>query len=141
MSSNAFAGVGTQFLRGAGGSSSAQYQAIAEINSIAGPDKSRATIDVTSLDSVDGYREFIASFRDAGTVVLEMNFTRDGFDDMNDDFESDDAVDYRIILPDTGNTQFDFSALVSDLGMAVPLDDKVTASVSLKITGPVTLTT
>jgi len=141
MASNAFAGVGTTFSRGQGGSSSAQYQVIAEINSIAGPDKSRGTIDVTSLDSVGGYREFIGSFRDAGTVTLEMNFTRAGYDDMNDDFESDSLVDYRIILPDAGNTQFDFSALVQDLGMAVPLDDKVTASVTLKISGPVVLTT
>ena len=138
--SDAFAGVGTVFARGEGGSSSAQYGAIAEINSIAGPDKSRATIDVTSLDSIGGYREFIASFRDAGSVTLEMNFTIAGYSDMNDDFESDDAVDYRITLPDTGNTQFDFSAYVDNLTMGVPLDDKVTASVTLKITGQVTLT-
>lgn len=138
--SDAFAGVGTVFARGQGGSSSGQYQPIAEINSIAGPDMSRETIDVTSLDSIGGYREFIGSFRDAGSVVLEMNFTLAGYSDMKDDYQLDSAVEYRITLPDVGNTQFDFSAWVMDLGMAVPLDDKVTASVTLKVTGEIILT-
>ena len=38
-------------------------------------------IDVTSLDSSGGYREFIASFRDAGEVTLNMNFTLASYDD------------------------------------------------------------
>lgn len=138
MSSNAFSGVGATFKR-SDMESSPTYSAIAEVNSIDGPTKSRETIDVTSLDSTGGYREFIASFRDAGEVTLEMNFTRDGYVDMNDDFESDSAVDYKITLPDTGNTELDFSAFVTNLGQAIPLDDKVTMSVTLKITGQVTL--
>jgi len=139
MSSNAFSGVGTEFKRG-DGASNEQFTKIAEINSIGGPEKTRDTIDVTSLDSTGGYREFITSFRDAGEVTLEMNFTRDGYMDLDDDFASDSSVNYQIVLPDTGNTTLDFAAYVTSLGMAVPMDDKVTASVTLKITGEVTLT-
>ena len=137
--SNAFSGVGTQFKR-SDMASSPTFEAIAEINSIDGPNKSRETIDVTSLDSTGGYREFITSFRDAGQVALEMNFTRDGYIAMNDDFEIETAVDYQIVLPDTGNTTLDFSAFVVDLGSSIPIDDKVTATVTLKITGQVTIT-
>jgi len=139
MTTNAFSGVGTVFSRG-DGSSNESFDPIAEINSIAGPDKTRDTIDVTSLDSAGGYREFITTFRNAGEITLEMNFTRAGYEDMDDDFESDDSVNYRVVLPDTGATQLDFAAYVVALGMAVPLDDKVTASVTIKITGQVTLT-
>ena len=140
MASNAVSGVGTIFKR-SDMASSASFTAIAEINSIEGPDKSRETIDVTSLDSTGGYREFIASFRDAGQIQLEMNFTRAGYDDMNDDFETDTLVDYQIVLPDTGNTTLDFSGLVSALGIGIPMDDKITSSVTIKISGQVTLTT
>ena len=140
MPSNAFSGVGTQFLRGDTDSSSTGYTAIAEVNSITGPTKTRAFIDVTSLDSTGGYREFITSFRDAGEVTLEMNFTRDGYVLINSDFESEGSQPFRIILPDTGNTQLDFDAYVTDISMAIPLDDKVTSSVTLKVTGLVTLT-
>ena len=140
--SDAFSGVGTKFQRGSDTESSSAgevYASIAEINSIDGPNKSRETIDVTSLDSTDGYREFITSFRDSGEVTLEMNFTRDGYDQMNDDFESDSAKMYRIKLPDAGNTTFEFSAYVTSLGLGIQMDDKVTAPVTLKITGTVTM--
>lgn len=137
--SNAISGVGTQFKR-SNMASSPVFSAIAEINSIQGPDKSRETIDVTSLDSTGGYREFIAAFRDAGQVQLEMNFSRDGYLDMNDDFESETLVDYQIVIGDTGNTTMDFSGLVVNIGLAIPLDDKITAPVTIKISGPVTIT-
>ena len=136
--SDAISGVGAEFKRG-DGTSSETFSAIAEINSINGPNKTRSTIDVTSLDSTGGYREFIAGFRDGGSVSLSMNFTRDGYVDMNTDFESDDTVNYQIVMPDTGNTTFDFTALVTDLGMAIPMDDKVTADVSLKVSGQITM--
>ena len=139
MPSNAFSGVGTSFKRAVTDSSGTTFAAIAEVNSITGPGKTRATIDVTSLDSTGGYREFIASFRDAGEVSLEMNFTRDGFVVLNTDFEAETARAYQIVLPDTGATTLDFDAFVVDLGMAIPLDDKVTATVTLKITGQVIL--
>ena len=70
--SNAKAGVGTLFRRWSG----TAWVNIAEINSISGPNMSRDTIDVTSLDSTGGYREFIPGFRDGGTVQLAMNFVR-----------------------------------------------------------------
>ena len=138
MASNAFAGVGTTFKRG-DGASSETFTAIAEINSIDGPSMSRETIDVTSLDSTGGYREFIGSFRDGGTVTLEMNFTRDGFVDLQTDFESATVVNYQIVLSDTGATTLEFAGFVSDLGVSVTTDDKVTASVSIKVSGQVTL--
>ena len=137
--SNAISGVGTVFKR-SNMMSTEVFSAIAEINSIQGPNKSRSTIDVTSLGSTGGYREFIASFRDAGQVELEMNFTRAGYSDMNDDFELDTLVNYQIVLPDTGNTTLDFAGLVINLGMGIPMDNKITAPVTIKISGEVTLT-
>lgn len=138
--SNAFAGVGTQFKR-SDMLSSPTFTAIAEVNDISGPNMSRNTIDTTSLDTTGGYRTFIGGFRDGGEVNLNMNFTIDGYNTMKDDFEDSDARDYQIVLPDTGATTLEFSAVVTALGMAVPTDDKVTATVTLKISGQVDITT
>lgn len=137
--SDAFSGVGTKFKRG-NGASNEQFTAIAEVNSIGGPNLSREMIDVTSLDSSDGYREFIPAFRDGGEVTLEMNFTRDSFDELLVDFQSDDRVSYQIIWADTNETQFDFAAYVTGLDINTTTDDKVTATATFKITGAVTLT-
>ena len=121
MASNAITGVGTVFLRWSG----TAWVALAEVNSISGPTMTRDFVDVTSLDSTGGYREFITGFRDAGTVSLTMNFTRTTYDLMKTDFESDTAVNYQIVLPDDATTSFEFSVsarvpVITDIGMFCP---------------------
>ena len=133
MASKAIAGVGTKFKRWNGSA----WVEIAEINSITGPSMSRDTIDVTSLDSTGGYREFITGFRNAGTVVLAMNFTRATYETMLNDFESNTIQNYQIVLPDAENTGLDFEGLVSELPLTIPADDKVTADVTIQVTGKV----
>lgn len=133
--SNAKAGVGTLFRRWSGSA----WANIAEINSITGPSMSRDTIDVTSLDSTGGYREFITGFRNAGTVALKMNFTRDTYDLMKADFESDTLQNYEIVLSDTENTTLEFEGLVTELPLTIPADDKMTADVTIQISGQVTV--
>ena len=135
MASLAVAGVGTEFRRWSGSS----WVQLAEINSITGPTMTRDFIDVTSLDSTGGYREFITGFRDAGTISLAMNFTRDTYDAFQDDFESPDTHYYEIVLPDVENTTLEFAGLVTEIPLTIPTDDKITADVTIKISGPVVL--
>lgn len=137
MASNAVAGVGTEFRRWDG----TAWEQIAEVNSISGPSMSRETIDVTSLDSSGGYREFITGFRDAGTLQLTMNFTSSTLTTMKTDFESATAQNYEIVLPDTSTTTLEFEGLVTDLPMEISPDDKITLTVTIKITGQVTVNT
>ncbi len=133
--SSASAGVGTLFRRWSGSA----WVNIAEINNISGPTMSRDTIDVTSLDSTGGYREFIGGFKDGGTVQLPMNFIRASLDLMKTDFESAVLQNYEIVLPDTENTTLEFTGLVTELPLEIPPDDKITMTVSIKISGEVTV--
>jgi len=135
-------GIGTKFFRWsdqASSSGTGVWEPIGEITAISGPDKSRETVDVTTLDSTDGYREFITALRDAGSISLTMNFTRNTYELMNDDFEDDDKQNYEILLPDADNTSLEFEGLVTELPLDVPLDDKISADVTIKISGKVTL--
>ena len=131
--SDAVAGVATLFRRW----TAPEWVNTAEINTIAGPGMTRDVIDVTSLDSTDKYREFIAGFRDAGTVVLNMNFTRAEYDVMKSDFENDDLQNYEIVLPDAENTALEFEGLVTELPLTIPPDDKITMDVTIKLSGKV----
>lgn len=133
MASNAVAGVGTEFRRWSG----TAWVSIAEVNSITGPGMTRETIDVTSLDSTGGYREFIASFRDAGTVQLNMNFSRTTYDLMKADFESNELQLYEIVLPDAETTSFEFNGFVTECPLNIPTDDKISSDVVIKISGSV----
>lgn len=133
--SNAFSSVGTVLKLGS------PLVTIAEITSITGPNKARDTIEVTNLDSTGGYREFIPSFRDGGEITTTGNYTRAGFDTVNDEFELETVTPIQLILNDTGNTTLDGSVYVTNIGQAQALDDKVTLDVTYKVTGQVTLTT
>jgi predicted secreted protein len=135
MASNAVAGVGTVFYRWSGSG----WVSMAEINSITGPGMTREQIDVTSLDSTGGYREFIGGFRDGGTVQLSMNFTRATFEIMLADFEDDTNQNYEIVLPDTENTTIEFEGLVTECPLTISPDDKVTADVTIKVSGQVVI--
>lgn len=131
----AIAGVATEFRRW--NTTTGEWDAIGQINTITGPGMTRDVIDTTALDTAGGYRTFIPGFRNAGTVVLAMNFTRTTYDLMKNDFESDDVQNYEIILPDDETTSFEFEAYVTELPLTIPPDDKITADVTLQISGQV----
>ena len=135
--SNAFSGVGVKFRRWSGSS----WADIAEVNSISGPTMSRETIDVTSLDSTGGYREFIGGFRDGGTVSLAMNFTIVTYTLMKGDFDDNADKNYEILLQDAAGTfvSIEFTGVVTECPVEITPDDKVTSSVTIKVSGEVTL--
>jgi predicted secreted protein len=137
MASNAFAGVGAKFQRWSG----TAYVDIAEINSIEGPTMNKDVIEVTSLDTDAGYNEFITGFTEGGTVVLSMNFTRDTYELMKNDFEVDVLRYYAIVLPDYDSepSTFSFAGLVIELPITMEADDKITADVTIQVSSEVTL--
>ena len=137
MASEAFAGVGTKFQRWSG----SVWEDIAEVNAIEGPGMTKDTIEVTSIDTDAGYNEFITGFAEGGTVTLDMNFTRETYEIMKDDFESDAVCNYRIQLADYDSepSTFTFGGLVIELPMGISADDKVTADVVIQVTSQVVL--
>jgi len=137
MASEAFAGVGTKFQRWDG----AAWQDIAEVNSIDGPGMTKDVLEVTSLDTDAGYNEFITGFAEGGTLTLDMNFTRETYELMKEDFESDEVRSYRIQLPDYDSepSTFTIEGLVIELPITMSADDKVTADVVIQITSQVVL--
>ncbi len=133
--SQAVSGMATVFERYNG----ASWDKIAEVYNISGPGMTRETIEVTNYDSPDGYREKIAGLRDAGQLTFSMNFRKDNYAVIKDDFESEDRVQYRVTLPDADATQMTFYGLVTELPLSVPEDDRITCDVTIEISGPVQL--
>ena len=129
----AISGVGTEFHRWNG----SHWDAIAEITSIKGPGPKRDQIEVTNLDSTGGYKEYIAGFREAGTISLTMNFIRSNYDLLLADFESDVNGNYEIILADTVRTSWEFEGLVTELPLNISAKDAITMDVTILITGKI----
>ena len=141
MASSAISGVGATFKRG-DGASSEEFTALSEVRRISALNKTRATIDVTNLDSTGGYREWIAGFRDAGVVSIEFNYAREAYDLLVEDFDNDTTPrNYEVVLPDTGETTLDFAALITEVGpLEIGPDDAVICRATFKISGKPTLT-
>lgn len=110
---------------------------IAEVTSITGPNMSRTTIDTTHLNTTDGYMQFITGLKDAGDLSFTINFTSDEYDKLRQDFEGDQAKDYSLSLPE--GTVIEFSGYVTELPLSVPVNDRVTADITIKISGKPTI--
>jgi len=135
MSSSAISGVGTIIQKW--GISSSSWSTIAEVTNISGPGMTRDLIEVTSLDSTGGYREFIGGFRDGGNVVLSMNYIRASLDEFLADFESDTIQNYEIVLPD--GTSIEFEGYVQEFPLTIPTDSQITMEATIKISGQPTI--
>lgn len=131
----AIAGIGAKFYRYSTDSSS--YIEVAKISEIGGPNKSRDTIEVTTLGSVDGYKEFISGLRDGGQVTLSLLYTKSGYQNINADFENDLNQAYLIVLPDEDNFSFEFEGLVTELGLTVSTGDAIACDTTIKVSGKI----
>lgn len=138
MSSNAVVGKGALLKRG-DGQSNETFTAIAEVYQIGLPNQSRSMIDLTDLASTA--KVFRKGLLDAGSISFGMGFTRDSYIAMKSDLDNDNAINYQIVIPDTGSTTIDFAALVNDLGGDIPdPDQKITVNVTMKISGDISIT-
>lgn len=115
--------------------------AIAEITSITGPSISADTLDVTSHDSPDTYREFEQGIRDGGEISIEGNFIpgNAGQVALTTDLNDGSKDEYVITFPTAMATTWTFDALITAFETKAPFDDKAGFTATLKISGKPTL--
>ena len=117
------------------------FTAIGQVVSIGGPSGTTGEIDVTSLSSTA--KEFIPSLPDWGSVDCEIIFDQasaaNKHQELWDDFSAQTSGSYKITLTDSPQTTFTFTAYPSQFALSIAVDDKVGASVSLRITGSVVM--
>lgn len=98
----------------------------------------RNFIDVTTLTSASGYREFIPGLKDGGTLEISGNFLIADPGQIILRAGSDTVQAVIITLSDA--TEISFNAFIQPPSEDNPLDDKVGFTASLKITGAITYT-
>lgn len=113
---------------------------VAGLTSIGGLELSADTIDVTTLDSDGGYREFIAGFKDAGEVSLEGYLKLDeGQQALYDLFESGETEDFTILFPNNMGS-WQFKGVVTGFSTSADLEDPLSFSATIQVSGKPTLT-
>lgn len=142
--SNAFWVYGSSLQMGDGATPTENFTTVAEVKDITPPPFSRDSIEVTNQDSSGGWREFIAGWRDGGELTFEVNWlptnaTQDQNTGLVAQFLDDDNHNYRVILPDAIAT-ISFAGHITNIEGDLPLEDAGTASVTIKVSGAVTIT-
>lgn len=111
--------------------------AVAGLTSIGGLELSADTIDVTTLDSEGGYREFIAGFKDGGEVPIEGYFkpeTGKGQKELYDLYEAGTVEDFVIQFPNN-MARWEFKGVVTGISTAADLEDPLSFSSTIKVSG------
>lgn len=137
--SEANIGFSAQFLVGNGGSPTETFADFgAEITSITPPAYTREAIDATHMASPDEYKEYIAGLMDAGEVSMDLNYIPDAADAFVAAIEAGKR-NYQIILPGADEVTFTFAAICTAYQPTAPVDGKMTATATFKVSGKPTL--
>ncbi len=115
---------------------------VAGLTQIGGLELSADTIDVTTLDSDGGYKEFIAGFKDAGDVPISGFFdpsTEGGQKDIYDAFESGAVTAFSIDFPASLKAKWTFKGVVTGFKTNIDLDGPITFEGTIKVSGKPTL--
>lgn len=121
------------------------FVTIGQVRDISGPSLGRDTVETTTRDSSNAWREFIKGLKNAGEVTFEVVFDPDLSSHsyatgILSDFASESTLaKWRISFPDTTPTTFTFGGIVTTFETSMPMEDALTASVTIKVTGAVTV--
>ncbi len=132
---NAAIGHGSAFERSDDNTSGGTFATVGEVLNIGGPGLAKDAVDATHMASPERWREFISGLKDGGEVSVELSFDPDDATTTAAlaDCNSDVAGYYKVTFPDT--TAWGFAAIATGLEVGVPLDDKMTATITYKLTG------
>ena len=141
MTTNARIGHGSLFELLDANVSPLAYVIVGEVTSITLPALARDAVDATHTESTGRWREFIPGLKDGGEVTVEMNFVSGSVSDalIRAQFASDDLSQVRISTPESPAADvLTFNAVVTGYEVEGPIDDKMMATMTLKVSGQVT---
>ncbi|MBP7704200.1 MAG: hypothetical protein KA105_02805 [Caulobacter sp.] len=111
------------------------WEEIAEVIDITPPSDSVDVIDATHMQSPNATREFIIGLNDPGVASFEMNFVPGSAADatIQEVRGARLPVQCRITFPN--EVTWTFTGILTGYEPAVPNEDKMTATVTFKVTG------
>lgn len=116
---------------------------IAELQDITGPGVTRETIDVTTHDSPDGFREYIGSLKDGGEVTFSLMFdpSDTGHIMLKETIVRTGiaGLGARVYWPTADGDYAEFDCIPTSLSWNAPVAGVLSADFTAKVTGTVNL--
>lgn len=113
------------------------FDAVAQVRDLSGASLSSEVTDVTTHDSANNWREKLSTLKDGGEISAELIFdpALAGHTAILGDLGGA-VTNYRIVFPNTGtNTIWECPVIVTGFDVSNPLDDALTASITLTVAG------
>lgn len=120
--------------------SPAVYEEMMEVITVTPPNQQVDQVEATHSQSPDRTREFIAGLNDPGECSFEMNFVPGSATDTRllALKSSGVAKTTKITFPNT--VTWVFLATVTGYEPSTPIDDRMTVTVTMRVSGPTTIT-
>lgn len=115
---------------------------VGKLTSIGGLEISADTIEITALDSADGYREFTGGLKDGGEVSISGYFDSgdtDGQIALMTALNTGASTAMTIVFPTAIGFTWTFNGIVTGFATGAELEDAVTFEGTIKVTGKPTL--
>lgn len=135
MSTDADIGLGTTIELHNGDGDPGTFYQIAEAYNLTPPDSQADEIDVTHFQSTA--REFILGIDDNGECVFEMNFLPGSISEQKILAAKAAKEERAMKLTYPNGSEWSFMVLIKGYSPAVPVDDRMTCTVSGRVTGPI----
>ncbi|RVV99701.1 hypothetical protein EKE94_03195 [Mesobaculum littorinae] len=120
------------------------WEKVPEAKGIAVPTVETDYQEATSLDSPNGFKEYVKGLKDAGTISIPCNYTPAAYEQQLNDQAQDDPIYYRTTLPkyrgQTAGDTFEFRGFPTPQLEQNGVGDIVAMSVSIRTSGDVTWT-
>lgn len=98
------------------------------------------SIDISAMDSASGYREKIAGMLDAGQASVDLNYDDKGTTHKFLLTNLGVQLMFKVTFPGSSPTTAVWTGFINGVGPEIPFDNKMTATISVEISGPVTIT-
>jgi predicted secreted protein len=138
MATEARIGLGTEFYLEDDTTPTPVLTKLGEILSVTTPQSTVEEVEATHMDSPNRRREYISGLIDDGEGTFEMNYVPGSATDVLIRAALDDGVTrgYKIIIPD-GATGWEITGecIVRGYERSVPIDDRMTATLTVRFTG------
>lgn len=128
-------GHGTVIQRSSDGTASGTFSSVGRVRDVVPPALSRQAVESSDMESTERWMEYIGGMKDGGEMSFEITFDPGSAEltAFMSDLNTDAPGYYKIVFPDA--SAWGFSALLTGFEPQTPVQEKMVASVTFKLSG------
>jgi len=111
------------------------FVGVAEVTNVTPGEATADRVDATHMQSPNRRREYISGLIDNGEASFEINWVPGSDTDvmLRELFESGEVVEHRITFPN--GVTVTYEASIIGYSKAIPIDDRMTATITVAVSG------